>query len=124
MSWIDKELRKRVRGARHTKMPADTSTIGEGEHMAALWRRLESANNALPPELKLPADLDLPAIPVFDVPRFLVWFKAPNGAGLGFTGDAIRYVWPERNERASFNFWFRWTPERGFSLGRRVFSSI
>jgi hypothetical protein len=121
MSWIDKELKKRVR---HSNMPPESATVSESEHMTALWRQLESVNNQLPPELKLPADLDLPAVPAYGVPKFLVWFRAPNGAGLGFTGDAIRYVWPERNEGASYNFWIRWTPDGGFRLIRRVVSSI
>jgi hypothetical protein len=124
MSWIDKELKKRVEATRHSNSPADTSIISEPEKMAVLWRKLEAANNALPPELKLAADFNLPAVAALDEPRFLVWFKAPNGAGLGFTGDAIRYVWPEINERASYNFWIRWTPDRGYRLGRRVFSPI
>lgn len=124
MSWTDKELKKRTSAAQHPNVPAPAVIGAEAENMAALWRKFELANNALPPELKLAADLDLPPIPSFDVPGFLVWFKAPNGAGLGFTGDAIRYFWPERNERASCNFWIRWTPERGFRLARRVVSTI
>jgi hypothetical protein len=124
MSWIDRELKKRVHAASHSKLPQAPAVNSETENMTALWRKLEAVNDALPPELKLAADLDLPANPAFGVPKFLVWFRASNGAGLGFTGDAIRYVWPERNERASYNFWIRWTPDDGFRLIRRVVSAV
>jgi hypothetical protein len=124
MSWIDKEVKKRVHAAQHSKLPPATTANPETENMAALWHKLEAANNALPPELKLAADFNLPANPAFGVPGFLVWFRASNGAGLGFTGDAIRYIWPERNERASHNFWIRWTPDDGFRLARRIVSSV
>ena len=124
MSWIDKEIKKRTSTAQHSSMPANTTQLPEAENMAALWRNFESTNNALPAELKLLANLNLPAITALDVPAFLVWFVAPNGAGLGFTGEAIRYTWPERSERASHNFWIRWTPARGYILIRRVVSAF
>jgi len=124
MSWIDKELKRRTQGTQPSKTPAGRPVATETEHIAALWRKLESANNALPPQLRLAADVDLAVLPAFDAPKFLVWFKALNGAGLGFTGDAIRYVWPERSERASHNFWIRWTPERGYRLAQRVVSPL
>lgn len=124
MSWIDKEIKKREHAAQPSNMPAAATIVSEAEHMAALWNKLESANHALPPELRLKADFNLPAIAAQDVPNFLVWFKAPNGAGLGFTGEAIRYVWPQRNDRSSYNFWVRWTPDRGYVLARRIVSSI
>lgn len=124
MSWIDKEIKKRTQAAQHSNLPSNSPVASEGESMAALWRRFETANNALPPELRLPTDQNLPAIEALEGSRFLFWLRASNAAGLGFTGDAIRYVWPERNPTSSYNFWIRWTPDRGFRLTRRVFSSI
>ena len=124
MSWIDKEIKKRTTAAEHSRLPAASPAPTEASVMAALWQKFEAANNALPPELKLPADHDVPAIVAMEVPKFLIWFRAANGGGLGFTGDAIRYVWPERNPTSSYNFWVRWTPDRGFRLARRVVSPI
>lgn len=124
MSWTEKELKRRTRAARHSSLSAESTIVSETEKMAALWRKFESANNALPEELRLAADPVPPSPPSADMPKFLVWFQAPNGAGLGFTGDAIRYVWPEHNERASYNFWIRWTADGGFKLARRVISAL
>ena len=123
MSWTERELKKRKQAVRHSAASVP-SVNAATDHMAALWKKMENANNGLPEELRLAADYNLPAVPAYDAPQFLVWYRAAEGAGLGFTGDAIRYVWPESGQRASNNFWVRWHPERGFRLSRRVFSPV
>ena len=79
--------------------------------MQALWQRLETANDALPPELKLRRE------PVTQAPRqgprFQVWLRAPNGAAIGHAGDALRYLWPGSPGRRSSNFWIGWDAEAG-----------
>ena len=110
MSWIDKEIRRRDK-ARTAAAPSQPSPEQAATRMAALWAELESANDALPPDLRLAADRN-PA-PAIEGPGFRVWLRAPNGAALGFTGEAIRYLWPDANPRRSNNFWIHWSPERG-----------
>ena len=85
--------------------------------MAALWRRFEGANEALPPELRLAPQRDPPAAGP-DAPKFVAWLRAPNGAALGFTGDAIRYTWPIASGRRSNNFWIRWLDGRYLMVQR------
>lgn len=127
MSWIDKERRKRQRAAARdasARAAADSAAHVDGEHaMRALWQRLEAGNAALPPELQLLREEV--ATPPERGPRFLAWLRAPNGAALGFTGDAVRYVWPERRASVSNNFWIRWNDERGWlELSQRVSSAV
>jgi hypothetical protein len=123
MSWVEKERKKRERAAAHTaahQAAADSGHGIDGEHaMRALWQRIEAANTALPPELQLLREEV--ATPPERGPRFRVWLRAPNGAALGFTGDAVRYLWPERKVSASHNFWIRWDETKSWlSVSQRV----
>ncbi len=126
MSWIESERRKRQREAARAasaQAAADSVSHVDGDHaMRALWQRLEAGNAALPPELQLLREEV--ASPPERGPRFQVWLRAPNGAGLGFTGDAVRYVWPERKASRSNNFWIRWNAEKGrLEVSQRVSSA-
>jgi hypothetical protein len=126
MSWIEKERKKRLRSADKTaaaQAAADSRMHVDGEHaMRALWQRFEAGNAALPPELQLLRE-EVAAVPDRG-PRFLAWLRAPNGAALGFTGDAVRYVWPERNASSSHNFWIRWNDDKGWlEVSQRVSSA-
>jgi hypothetical protein len=132
MSWIAREEKKRQRhAARLASRPSTTgradldSAVGlDGEQaMRQLWEQLESANSALPAALRLQRE------PVVlqprQGPRFQVWLKAPNGAALGFSGDAVRYVWPQKNARRSHNFWIRFNHESGWhEVNQRVSSAV
>jgi hypothetical protein len=112
MSWIDKELERRAR-ATTAAITATPSGLGadSGSAMQQLWQRFEALNAALPPELRLySAQAHDGVAPERQMQR---WLQAPNGAVLGFTGDAIRYLWPEAGRRRSHNFWIRWSAERG-----------
>lgn len=129
MSWIDKELRRReaAESQSHSSksgLASGAQPQGEAERMAALWDRFEAANQSLPDKLKLRRDADPPRELLPNGPTFVVWLIASNGSGLGFTGHAIRYVWPEENRRNSRNFWIRWDAAKGYRLSRRVGWSI
>jgi hypothetical protein len=88
--------------------------------MAALWERFEDANNALPPELKLTRQSrdTTPFSP--DRAMYQTLFLGANGAGLGFTGAAIRYFWPKKDANKSNNFWIRYEIPKGYVLNRRM----
>ena len=130
MSWVDTELKKRTaRAAREAASDASKkgeSGSGESEtdldanRISTLWDRFEEANNALPPALKLQPQLDRPDEPGPGKPPFRRWLKAPNGAGLGFNGEGIRYYWPEQSKSNSNNFWIRWEAGMGYAVCRRV----
>ena len=116
MSWIEKELQRRARAATSdggsTVVSSGLGGLGRDglTAMQQLWQRFEAANAALPPELRLRAAQARDGLPP---ERMLqTWLTAPNGAVLGFTGDAIRYLWPEAGRRRSHNFWIRWSLER------------
>ena len=132
MSWTDKELRKReaveardraLRSSRSSRSSGPDSR-GETTRMTALWDKLEAANNALPDKLRLRRDdvkresnsPNPPNSP--NAPSFLVWLMAPNRAGLGFTGQGIRYVFPSENKRKHPNFWIWWDADKGYRLTR------
>lgn len=113
MSWINKELKRRTRApeAAEPEVAAASAQPAAGGDEAllaiqALWQRLEAANEALPPELKLRREPVTPA--PRQGPRFQVWLRAPNGAAIGHAGDALRYLWPGAPERRSSNFWIGW----------------
>lgn len=111
MSWIDKELKRRAkaRQAQAAERENEAERRDPARLMVELWQRFEAANAALPAELRLRVEqVDTPPT---QGPRFQTWLRADNGAALGFAGDAIRYVWPERNARKSRNFWIRWNLE-------------
>jgi hypothetical protein len=113
MSWIERELKRRAEAASadsqsraaHLSMPDPDAAMNE------LWTRFEAANAALPAALRLTEEAgESSSMPE---PQIRIWLRAPNGAGLGYTGDAIRYLWPESNPTRSLNFWIRWHPGRG-----------
>jgi hypothetical protein len=125
MSWIDKELRKREKlearaNARLESVQAAEGDAAAGARIQALWDLFEATNDALPEKLKLKREA--PASDGFSSEHsmFLVVLKAKNGACLGYTGDAIRYIWPQKSLRSSNNFWIRWQPGLGYRLSRRV----
>lgn len=125
MSWIEEELRRRESlelreaVAKSTK-PGDMDGQAKASGILTLWDRLEAANAALPEKLRLRRDARKPSGAVVGAPIFLAWLIASNGAALGLTGDAIRYVWPEDNKDRSYNFWIHWSPQKGYRLVRRV----
>jgi hypothetical protein len=125
MSWIDKELRKREKlearaAARQESVLAEEAGAPDGARIQALWDLFEATNDALPEKLKLKREVsagdDFPT----ERSMFLVMLNAKNGACLGYTGDAIRYLWPQKSLRSSNNFWIRWQPGQGYRLSRRV----
>jgi hypothetical protein len=133
MSWIDKELRRRQkqearqdgRGRGITSINAADSADGEDARgIAALWDRLEAANAALPPELQLPRlTASTGRIPE-EFAKCVVVLLAANGAGIGFTGSAIRYVWPEKRLSKSNNLWIKAQGAAGYAASRRIKTSM
>ncbi len=129
MTWIDKELRKRERlDARvsakgDSQWVEDSTTLGSAK-LLALWQKLESANEALPEKLRLKREVSTANAFPSERSAFLMFLVAKNGSGIGYTGDAIRYIWPQRNARSSYNFWIRWHPALGYRLIRRVRPSM
>ncbi len=126
MSWIDKEVRRRSKHAQpalgeHTEQPGAASAHEDLKRIAELWARFETANSALPPELQLPLQRDDAARKAFAPERamFQVILMGGNDAGIGYTGDAIRYFWPKKNFRTSNNFWIRHRHGEGYILTRR-----
>jgi hypothetical protein len=121
-SWIKKELKKRDALARRAGQATAPAALvdSEPERMAALWQRIEEAKRALPEALQLRPAGSAPVMGGPDPPRFRVWFDAAQGAGLGFTGDAVRYTWPQQNARVSRNFWLRWSTRQGYVVVRRI----
>jgi hypothetical protein len=112
MSWIDKELKRRAKAvqAEAVVRESEAERRDPTRLMVELWQRFEAANAALPEALRLRVER-VDSLPV-QGPRFQTWLRADNGAALGFAGDAIRYVWPERNAKKSRNFWIRWNTDR------------
>jgi hypothetical protein len=127
MSWIDKELRRRQKADSRKQdknsVAAPLGPAGAGTavlSMAELWEKFEDANNALPPELKLIRQSAASANFSPDRAMYLTLFLAANGAGLGFTGSAVRYFWPKKDAKKSNNFWVRYEPAKGYVLSRRL----
>lgn len=125
MSWINKELKRRSRGpvAQPEAAAGSAQPAAGGEQamlaVQALWQRLETANDALPPELKLRREPV--TAPARQGPHFQVWLRAPNGAAIGHAGDALRYLWPGSPGRRSSNFWIGWDVQAGrLELRQRV----
>ena len=129
MSWIDRELRRRqkqdVRSRGSTSIGAASASMeDESRSIAALWARIEQANAELPPELQLPR-LATPAVRLAEeFAACNVLLKAANGAGIGFTGSAIRYVWPKKRLSKSNNFWIKGHVTGGYVVSRRVKTSM
>lgn len=124
MSWIEKEIQRRTRQSAAASPAPKAPPEPEEARITALWHRFESANEALPAELRLVTAQGVaqgaPTSPP-DAPRILVWLVGPNGAALGRAEDAIRYTWPVPSGRRSHNFWIRWDGENArFIVVRRV----
>ncbi len=124
MSWIEKELRRRKKmDARSTQAdaqgPASAGETNVQERIRSLWMRFESANAQLPAELQLRRQSGDEFKVQLDLRIFQIILRAANGAGLGFTGDAIKYFWPEKNARKSNNLWIRPRPDGTFQIFRR-----
>ena len=115
----------------------EESQTGPGcPHIARLWGSIAAFNNALPAQLKLPDQADGSDAPTAGKPPFRHWLQAPNGAGLGFNGEAVRYYWPQADKNKtetntsnktrtkSNNFWIRWEARGGFTVFRRVGLSL
>ncbi len=109
MSWIEKELKRRTKvvepAPRRAAEAADPARI-----ISDLWQRVEQANAALPEALRLRVEL-VETRPRMG-PHVRIWLRAPNGAALGFAGDAIRYSWPARRSSRSRNFWITWNADQ------------
>lgn len=125
MSWIEKELKRRAaRPAAALKARAvsgtDSQMPGESEAMQLLWHKIEALNRALPEELRLQDEPHRQDGLLFDTPPFRMWLMAPNGAGLGFTGEGVRYCWPVLSRRRSHNFWIRWHEKPGYRVTQRL----
>lgn len=125
MSWIDKELKRRI--AQPVVMPKAAASGSSAlpyssptEAMQALWEKFEALNQALPEPLRLRADPHRQDGLLFNTPAFRIWLMAPNGAGLGFTGEGVRYVWPVQSRRRSHNFWVRWHVLHGYRVTQRL----
>ena len=120
MSWTERELKKRAAGSR-AAIAEISSAESESAKVRELWARFEEGNRVLPDALQLTIDSNDPAPTSEDGILFLTWLRAPNGAALGFSGEAIRYVWPEKNHGKSNNFWIRWSGEQQhYELSQRV----
>jgi hypothetical protein len=125
MTWIEKELRKREKlearaQARLESVQAAEEGAADGVRIQALWDLFEATNDALPEKLKLQREVSAGDGFPSERSMFQVMLNAKNGACLGYTGDAIRYVWPQKSLRSSNNFWIRWVPGLGYRLSRRV----
>ncbi len=124
MSWIDKELKRRARDLQPT-LPHQSIITSDSARIEELWNRFKDANNALPKEIQLQISND----PFFHAAgedgMIVEWLRAPNGAALGFAGNAIRYVCHIKTLRKSNNFWIRWDAQRQrYVLNQRKSSSI
>ncbi|MBX3637475.1 MAG: hypothetical protein KF683_19070 [Rubrivivax sp.] len=129
MSWVEKELKRRSAAAARDSSPrssrrGDSALQSEPARIAALWARIESANSALPSELRLSREPGNAVAFAVEGAAFEHWLVAPDGAAIGFNGDGIRYQWPEPNPRNSNNFWIRWREGAGYVLHRRVGSLL
>ena len=128
MSWVKAELKKRAArtgretgagGGHRDDRHGDTVPGLDSQQIRRLWDSIAAANKALPAELKLPDQVDGQQEPAPDKPPFSHWLRAPNGAGLGFNGEGIRYYWPQPNKSKSNNFWIRWEEGKGYRVMRR-----
>ena len=128
MSWIDKELKKRAaksKVAASEQAPLTPDPGAETRRAAELWAILQAANEALPDEIRLRPDKSRFVGSAADDMSVHEWLSAPNGAALGFAGNALRYVWPKRSEGKSRNFWIRWHVQKQcYVLNQRVSSTV
>lgn len=124
MSWIEKELRRRTVNSQLStpQKPDDQSDLAR---MQELWEKLKAANSSLPAAIQLQTEGSSSFPASVEEINFVEWLRAPNGAALGFSGIAVRYVCPEKSERRSFNFWIRWDERRKtFVVNQRTSASI
>ena len=49
-----------------------------------------------------------------------MWLMATDGAGLGFSGEGVRYYLPVVSRCRSHNSWIRWHEERAYRVMRRL----
>jgi hypothetical protein len=137
MSWIQKELRKRerhearaaARAQAQVQEQRDSELAGETAAAAAakaqaLWDRFEATNAALPERLQLKREIPGPHEFPSERSVLTVLLCAKNGACIGYSGDAIRYLWPKKNASKSNNFWIRWQAGRGYRISRRTQPSL
>jgi hypothetical protein len=123
MSWIEKELKRRAKGAETPSQP-QASLVDEAERLQDLWARFQGANTALPGEIQLQVDRAKPFAKSAEEASVLEWLRSPKGAALGFAGNAIRDACPEKSPRKSKNFWIRWNAERQrYVVNQRISSS-
>lgn len=120
MSWINRELKKREQSAQPSAAQP-VVVASDAARMQALWAKFKAANAALPSEIQLRVEKGSPVPPYGEQTVFLEWLRAPNGAALGFAGYAIRYLWPDKSQRKSNNFWIRWdVQQQRYLLNQRV----
>lgn len=128
MSWIEKELKKRAVETRTAFLDQPQSQLddaSEAQRMSDLWARLRDVNAALPEEIRLQTDKTRSAYTTAEDANVFEWLRARNGAALGFTGHAVRYVWPERSPKKSKNFWLRWSIDKqSYMIVQRVSASM
>ena len=124
MTWIEKELKRRASETRPATLqlpPMESAST----RMLALWGHIERINASLPTELQLQPNKTAPFSSPFEGPKFRGWLCAPDGAALGFTGNAVRYAWPKSGPSRSNNFWIGWSGERNrYVLSQRMNTKI
>lgn len=126
MSWIDKELKRRAATPvasvkARAASGSDSQMPGDSAAMQRLWEKIEAMNQALPEPLRLRVDLNQQQDGLlFNTPAFRLWLMAPDGAGLGFSGEGVRYLWPVPSQGRSHNFWIRWHEKQGLRVTQRL----
>lgn len=125
MSWIERELKKReakpeAAAKARAAVGTDAQVPGQTDAMQVLWDKIEALNQALPDSLRLRPDPHRQDGLLFNTPAFRLWLMAPNGAGLGFTGEGVRYLWPVLSRGRSHNFWIRWHAGHGYRVTQRL----
>ena len=124
MTWIEKELKRRARDLQLT-VPHHSVITSDSARIQELWNKFKDANTALPREIQLQIDNDSSFPASGDDAMIVEWLRAPNGASLGFSGNAIRYICHIKTQRKSNNFWIRWdAQQQGFVLNQRKSASI
>lgn len=130
MTWIQKELKRRAT-AKAREISTGATLTGAFDisqtpsiKISELWDILEAENSKLPPELRLERDENPLNSRAPESLKFRALLRAPNGASIGFTGEIIRYDWPQQNSRKSYNFWISWRANCGYFFARRIGMTI
>jgi hypothetical protein len=124
MSWIERELKRRAQDLQPT-VPHQSIITSDSARIQELWNSFKDANNALPKEIQLQISNDSFFQAAGEDAVIVEWLRASNGAALGFTGHAIRYVCHIKTQRKSNNFWIRWdAQQQRYVLNQRKSSSI